>query len=284
MQCREAPARRAAHHLPRPRWRPVTALMRAPPIGASMSPERPGRLRARRRQCCDDRAAVREARCAPLASAALLVVDVVLLAGGGDAVEEVRAAGAWTVEVALRGQPRQRPGGRCSSDPGVPLVGAAALRFPDLAEARQVPPSAPDERAPPATALLGGALAGSGPGTSPCVDGLSLPAPWWYPGAWLVQTMGKRACRGPWPGGSPRARAAAGSGALLKDLSPRPGVSYRAEAPGARASVCRRTARDCGHGSSATAIPSAAAASRSAPSPAVTTTFGSRTRSAAPGR
>jgi hypothetical protein len=36
------------------------------------------------------------------------------------------------------------------------------------------PPAAPDKRAPPATALLGGALAGSGPGTSPCVDGLSL--------------------------------------------------------------------------------------------------------------
>jgi hypothetical protein len=36
------------------------------------------------------------------------------------------------------------------------------------------PPAAPDKRAPPATALLGGALAGSGPGTSPCIDGLSL--------------------------------------------------------------------------------------------------------------
>jgi hypothetical protein len=36
-------------------------------------------------------------------------------------------------------------------------------------------PAAPDKRAPArAIALLGGALAGSGPGTSPCIDGLSL--------------------------------------------------------------------------------------------------------------
>jgi hypothetical protein len=55
-----------------------------------------------------------------------------------------------------------------------PLVGAAALRVADLAKARQTPAGCPDKRAPPATALLGGALAGSGPGTSPCIDGLSL--------------------------------------------------------------------------------------------------------------
>ena len=34
--------------------------------------------------------------------------------------------------------------------------------------------AAPDSEPRPATALLGGALAGSGPGTSPCIDGLSL--------------------------------------------------------------------------------------------------------------
>jgi hypothetical protein len=34
--------------------------------------------------------------------------------------------------------------------------------------------AAPDKRAPPGNRLAGGALAGSGPGTSPCIDGLSL--------------------------------------------------------------------------------------------------------------
>jgi hypothetical protein len=34
--------------------------------------------------------------------------------------------------------------------------------------------AAPTSEPRPATALLGGALAGSGPGTSPCIDGLSL--------------------------------------------------------------------------------------------------------------
>jgi hypothetical protein len=56
----------------------------------------------------------------------------------------------------------------------LPLAGAAALRVADLAWQGRPPPAAPDKRAPPATALLGGALAGSGPETSPCIDGLSL--------------------------------------------------------------------------------------------------------------
>jgi hypothetical protein len=59
--------------------------------------------------------------------------------------------------------------------PGTPARGAATLRLADLAWARQTPPTTPDKRAPArAIALLGGALAGSGPGTSPCIDGLSL--------------------------------------------------------------------------------------------------------------
>jgi hypothetical protein len=33
--------------------------------------------------------------------------------------------------------------------------------------------AAPDKRAPPGNRLARGALAGSGPGTSPCIDGLS---------------------------------------------------------------------------------------------------------------
>jgi hypothetical protein len=60
-------------------------------------------------------------------------------------------------------------------DQARPLAGAAALRVADLGwqgDPRRLPP---DKRAPPgAIALLGGALAGSGPGTSPYIDGLSL--------------------------------------------------------------------------------------------------------------
>jgi hypothetical protein len=50
------------------------------------------------------------------------------------------------------------------------------------------PPAAPDKRAPPATASVGGALAGSGPGTSPCIDGLSLVSGG-VPSALLDQTL-----------------------------------------------------------------------------------------------
>jgi hypothetical protein len=69
-----------------------------------------------------------------------------------------------------------------------PLVGAAARRVAGLAWQGRPPPAAPDKRAPPATALLGGALAGSGPGTSPCIDGLSLGSGG-IPSALLDQTL-----------------------------------------------------------------------------------------------
>jgi hypothetical protein len=75
----------------------------------------------------------------------------------GDRCEPLGSDGVWT----KRG-------------PGTPLAGAAARRIADLAWQGRPPPAAPDKRAPPTTALLGGALAGSGPGTSPCIDGLSL--------------------------------------------------------------------------------------------------------------
>ena len=55
-----------------------------------------------------------------------------------------------------------------------PLAGAAALRVADLGwqgDPRRLPPTSEPRLA---IALLGGALAGSGPGTSPCIDGLSL--------------------------------------------------------------------------------------------------------------
>jgi hypothetical protein len=56
----------------------------------------------------------------------------------------------------------------------VPLVGAAARRVADLGWQGRPPPAAPDKRAPPGNRLVRGSLAGSGPGTSPCIDGLSL--------------------------------------------------------------------------------------------------------------
>jgi hypothetical protein len=40
--------------------------------------------------------------------------------------------------------------------------------------ARETPAGCPDKQAPPGNRLGRGALAGSGPGTSPCIDGLSL--------------------------------------------------------------------------------------------------------------
>jgi hypothetical protein len=59
-------------------------------------------------------------------------------------------------------------------DSARPLAGAAALRLADLGwqgDPRRLPPTSEPRLA---IALLGGALAGSGPGTSPYVDGLSL--------------------------------------------------------------------------------------------------------------
>jgi hypothetical protein len=56
--------------------------------------------------------------------------------------------------------------------------------------ARQTPADCPRQASPAtAIALLGGALAGSGPGTSPCIDGLSLVTGIVVPGVLLVQTM-----------------------------------------------------------------------------------------------
>jgi hypothetical protein len=59
-------------------------------------------------------------------------------------------------------------------DQARPLAGAAALRIADLAwqgDPRRLPPTSGPAWA---IALLGGALAGSGPGTSPYVGGLSV--------------------------------------------------------------------------------------------------------------
>jgi hypothetical protein len=65
---------------------------------------------------------------------------------------------------ARRGGPRHTPARGGSGAP---------LRGPWLA--RRPPPAAPDKRAPPGRSpCLGGAPAGSGPGASPYVDGLSL--------------------------------------------------------------------------------------------------------------
>jgi single stranded DNA-binding protein len=59
-------------------------------------------------------------------------------------------------------------------DQARPLAGAAALRLADLGWQGD-PAGCPRQASPAwAIALLGGALAGSGPGTSPCIDGLSL--------------------------------------------------------------------------------------------------------------
>src|SRR5918998_389422 len=59
-------------------------------------------------------------------------------------------------------------------DQARPLAGAAALRVADLGWQGR-PRRLPRQASPAwAIALLGGALAGSGPGTSPYIDGLSL--------------------------------------------------------------------------------------------------------------
>jgi Protein of unknown function (DUF4242) len=52
---------------------------------------------------------------------------------------------------------------------------SASRTLPGKADPRRLPPTSGSR---PATALVGGALAGSGPGTSPCIDGLPRPGPW----------------------------------------------------------------------------------------------------------
>ena len=75
-------------------------------------------------------------------------------------------------------------------DQARPLAGVAALRLADLGWQGRPPPAAPDKRAPAwAIALLGGALAGSGPGTSPCIDGPSLTTGMVVPSTLRVQTV-----------------------------------------------------------------------------------------------
>src|SRR5918999_120618 len=55
--------------------------------------------------------------------------------------------------------------------------------------ARETPAGCPRQAGPAwAIALLGGALAGSGPGTSPCIDGLSLVTGMVVPSTLRVQT------------------------------------------------------------------------------------------------
>jgi hypothetical protein len=80
-----------------------------------------------------------------------------------------------------------------------------------LADARQTPPAAPTSEPRQVTALVGGALAGSGPGTSPCIDGLSLVTAMGYPSLLPVQTI--RTTAASWlrtPPGRPPSRSTAG--------------------------------------------------------------------------
>jgi hypothetical protein len=90
----------------------------------------------------------------------------------GDRCEPLGSDGVWT----KRG-------------PGMPACGGsgAPRRGPRLA--RETPAGCPRQASPAwAIALLGGALAGSGPGTSPCIDGLSLVTGMVVPSTLRVQT------------------------------------------------------------------------------------------------
>jgi hypothetical protein len=96
-------------------------------------------------------------------------------------------------------------------DQARPARGAAAHRVADLGwkvDPRRLPRQASPARA---IALLGGALAGSGPGTSPCIDGLSLVTAMGYPSLLPVQTI--RTTAASWlrtPPGRPPSRSTAG--------------------------------------------------------------------------
>ena len=90
----------------------------------------------------------------------------------GDRCEPLGSDGVW---------PRRGPGAPRSR-------GVAALRVADLGwqgDPGRLPPTSEPAMA---IALLGGALAGSGPGTSPCVDGLSLVSGKVVPQTLSVQT------------------------------------------------------------------------------------------------
>src|SRR5215207_3859792 len=54
-----------------------------------------------------------------------------------------------------------------------PLAGAAALRVADLGWGAAGGVCVAEQASPPGNRLARGSLAGSGPGTSPCIDGLS---------------------------------------------------------------------------------------------------------------
>jgi hypothetical protein len=92
-----------------------------------------------------------------------------------------------------------------------PLVGqrrSASRTLAGKVDPRRLPRQASPAGA---IALLGGALAGSGPGTSPCIDGLSLVTAMGYPSLLPVQTI--RTTAASWlrtPPGRPPSRSTAG--------------------------------------------------------------------------
>ena len=103
------------------------------------------------------------------------------------------APATWANDVLLETAANRSAPMACGSDVdrARPLAGAATLRLADLAWARQTPADYPRQASPArAIALLGGALAGSGPGTSPCIDGLSLTSGMVVPRTLRVQTVG----------------------------------------------------------------------------------------------
>jgi hypothetical protein len=84
-------------------------------------------------------------------------------------------------------------------DQACPACGGSGAPHRGPCLARETPAGCPRQASPAwRSPCLGGALAGSGPGTSPFVDGLSLPA-WWYPSTLRVQT--KRTMVGTWTTG-----------------------------------------------------------------------------------
>jgi hypothetical protein len=79
----------------------------------------------------------------------------------------------WTASD--RWEPLGSDGMWTKRGPGTPARGGSGAPPGGPCLARQTPAGCPRQASPArAIALLGGALAGSGPGTSPCIDGLSL--------------------------------------------------------------------------------------------------------------